>query len=105
MILKMPHSGRHFLSFWRILVPKSSILGPPWRPAGPQKASKIVQVAPKGSKKASGALTFCGPGKRLASNITFGAFLGTILVDLGWILDEFLWIVVSFFNAFLNFLQ
>ena len=23
------------------------------------------------------------------SNITFGAFLGTIFVDLGWILDEF----------------
>ena len=54
-----------------------------------QMAPKITQVAPKGSKKASGALTFCGPGKRLASNITFGTFLGTILVDLGWILDEF----------------
>ena len=90
----MPHSGPHFSTFWRILVPKRSILGPPWRPAGPQKAPRIAQVAPKGSKKASGALTFCGPGKRLASNITFGAFLGTIFVDLGWILNDLLWILI-----------
>ena len=52
-------------------------------------ASKIAQVSPKGSKRMTGAPTFFGTGKRLASNITFGAFLGTILVDLGWILDEF----------------
>ena len=26
---------------------RGRILGPPWRPAGPQKASKIAQVAPK----------------------------------------------------------
>ena len=43
----MPHSGRHFLSFWRILVPQSSILGPPWHPAGHQMAPKISQVVPK----------------------------------------------------------
>ena len=86
----VPHSGCHFLRFWRILVPQLSILGSPWRPAGHQMAPQIAQVSPKGSKKVSGALTFCGPGKRLASNITFGAFLGTILVDLGWILASFL---------------
>ena len=85
----MPHSGSHFLRFWCDLVPKSSILGAPWRPVGPKMASEIAQVSQKGSKKTSGPLTFCGPGKRLASNITFGAFLGTILVDLAWILDEF----------------
>ena len=43
----MPHSGTHFLSFWCDLVPKRSILGAPWRPAGPQMAPKIAQVAPK----------------------------------------------------------
>ena len=43
----MPHSGCHFLRFWRILVPKLSILGPPWRPAGHQMAPKIAQVVPK----------------------------------------------------------
>ena len=43
----MPHSGPHFLRFWCDLVPKSSILGAPWRPAGPKMAPKIAQVAPK----------------------------------------------------------
>ena len=43
----MPHSGTHFLSFWCDLVPKRSILGAPWRPAGPQMAPKIGQRAPK----------------------------------------------------------
>ena len=43
----MPHSGPHFLRFWCDLVSKSSILGSPWRPAGPKMAPKIVQVALK----------------------------------------------------------
>ena len=43
----MPHSGPHFLRFWCDLVPKSSILGAPWRPAGPKMAPKIAQVVPK----------------------------------------------------------
>ena len=45
----MPHSGFHFLRFWCDLVPKSSILGAPWRPAGPKMAPKIAQVAEKWS--------------------------------------------------------
>ena len=89
ILFLMPHSGPHFSTFLCVLMPKRSILGSPWRPAGHQMATQSAQVSPKASKKVSGALTFCGPGKRLASNITFGAFLGTILVDLGWILDEF----------------
>ena len=44
-----------FESFWCDLVPKRSILGAPWRPAGPQMAPKITQVVPKshpsGAKK------------------------------------------------------
>ena len=83
MLFLMPHSGRNFLRLWCDLMPKCSIWGPRWRPAGRKMAAKIAQVSPKGSKKASGALTFYDPGKRLASNITFGAFLGTILVDFG----------------------
>ena len=43
----MPHSGPHFLSFWCDSVPKNSISGAPWRPAGPKMAPKIAQVAPK----------------------------------------------------------
>ena len=43
----MPHSGPHFFRIWYDLVPKRSILGVPWRPAGPQMAPKIGQMAPK----------------------------------------------------------
>ena len=51
----MPHSGPHFLRFWCDLVPKSSILGAPWRPAGSKMAPKIAQVAPKWPPKNSPA--------------------------------------------------
>ena len=51
----MPHSGLHFLRFWCDLMPKSSILGTPWRPAGPKMAPKIAQVAPKCFKNLGGA--------------------------------------------------
>ena len=54
----MPHSGPHFLSFWCDLVPKSSILGAPWRPAGPKMATKIAQMAPKWCIILSPALAF-----------------------------------------------
>ena len=37
---------------------------------------------------------------QLAAKVAFGALMGTTLVDLGWILDEFEWILVSFFNGF-----
>ena len=47
----MPHSGRHFLRFGRDLMPKSLILGAPWRPAGDKMPSQIVQVAPKRHQK------------------------------------------------------
>ena len=43
----MPHSGPHFLRFWCVLVPKSLILGAPWRPVGPKMAPKIAQMALK----------------------------------------------------------
>ena len=43
----MPHSGPHFSTFWCDLVPKSSILGAPWRPAGYQMAPKLAQVVIK----------------------------------------------------------
>ena len=38
----------------------------------------------------------CAPGKRLAPKITFGAFMGTTLVDFRWIWDENAWIWASF---------
>ena len=37
---------------------------------------------------------------RLAANVAFGALLGTILFDMGWILDEFSWIWASFLKDF-----
>ena len=51
----MPHSGRHFLRFWCDLVPKRSILGAPWRPAGPKVAPKIIQVVPKSHQRGAGS--------------------------------------------------
>ena len=47
----MPHSGRHFLRFGRDLMPKSSILGAPWRSAGTKMAPKIAQVVQKTHQK------------------------------------------------------
>ena len=78
----MPHSGPHFLRFWCDFVPKSSILGAPWRPAGPKMAPKIAQVAPKARNGPLYAPPPGGSWKRLASKIAFGTLLGTILSDL-----------------------
>ena len=36
ILFLMPHSGPHFSTFWRVLMPKCSILGPPCRPAASQ---------------------------------------------------------------------
>ena len=47
----MPHSGPHFSTFWRVLMPKRWILGPPWRPAGHQMAPKIAQVVQNGRQR------------------------------------------------------
>ena len=84
----MPHSGPHFLRFWCDLVPKSSILRAPWRPAGPKMAPKIAQVAPKVCKKVSGWKTFWGSSNQFAPKVAFGAFLGTISSDFWWILTS-----------------
>ena len=43
----MPHSGPHLFRFWCDLVPKSSILGTPWRPAGPKMVPEVAQVVSK----------------------------------------------------------
>ena len=92
----MPHSGCHFLRFWRILVPKLSILGHPWRPAGHQMTPKIAQVAPKSFKKSIRRCSQEPFWRRPASRIPFGELLGTILVDFGRISNEFWWILASF---------
>ena len=85
----MPHSGSDFLRFWCDLVPKSSILGAPWRPAGYQMAPKIAQMARKGRCTHLYAPPPGGSWNRPASKIAFGTLLGTTLIDLGWIWDEF----------------
>ena len=61
----MPHSGPHFLRFWCDLVPKSSILGAPWRPAGPKMAPKIAQVGQNASKKILDGAHFFSSWNRL----------------------------------------
>ena len=60
----MPHSGPHFLRFWCDLVPKSSILGAPWRPAGPKMAPKIAQWGQNGTGKFTDRLPRDAPGDR-----------------------------------------
>ena len=42
ILFLMPHSGPYFSTFWRVLMPKCSILGPPWRLTGSQMATKIA---------------------------------------------------------------
>ena len=90
----MPHSGRHFLRFQCDLVPKSSILGAPWRPAGPKMAPKIAQVAQKLHPFLKPVAAFLETWNRLASKVAFGTFLGTILVDFGWFWEGFCMIFV-----------
>ena len=51
VLFLMHHSGLHFLRFYCDLVPKISILGALWRPAGHQMTPKIAQAAPKTFKK------------------------------------------------------
>ena len=47
ILFLMSHSGPHFSTFWRVLMPKCSILGPPWRPAVTKSTPKIAKVVPK----------------------------------------------------------
>ena len=102
MFFLIPHSGCYFLRFWRILVPKLSILEPPWRPAGHQMASQIAQVEPKCPKKTPHGAQILTSWNLPASKIVFGGFFGTIMVDFGWILNEFVWMLASFLMDFLN---
>ena len=85
----MPHSGPHFLRFWCDLVPKSSILGAPWRPAGAKMAPKIAEVAQQLHPFLKPVAVFLETWNRLASKVAFGVLLGTILVDFGLILHGF----------------
>ena len=92
----MPHFGWHFLRFRRILVPKLSILGYPWRPAGHQMKLKIAQVAPKMASENSRwnhYVRICSQGRfRSAPGHHFCRFrmiLVWILMDLGIIFDGF----------------
>ena len=105
----MPHSGPHFSTFWDDSVPKSSILGVPWRPAGPKMAPKICQVAPKWHPFLKDALAVLRVvplwlpfGSLLAP---FGA-LGIIFHDFGRISAPFFYdfgpIFYDFCNVFRN---
>ena len=99
MFFLIRHSGRHFSTFWRVLIPRQLILGTPWRPAGYQMTPKITQVVPKACKKVSGWITFWGSSNRLAPKIVFGALFGTILMDFWWILHIFWRIYYGIPNA------
>ena len=71
ILFLMPHSGPHFSTFWHDLMPKCSILGPPWRPAGSQMAPKIAQVAPKWRLKNSPLRFTRPPFYRVAPKVPF----------------------------------
>ena len=98
MFFLMPHSGLHFLRFWCDLVPKSLILGAPWRPAGHKMPSQLAQVAPKRHQKLLGGKLVeptCSQGRfRSAPWHHFGCFW----TDSEWICMDF----GSMFNAFLK---
>ena len=72
-------------------MPKCSILGPPWRPAGSQMAPKIDHVAPKAHQNDAGRTTMVAPFCYLRSETPSGVPPGTILVDSGWIFYGILW--------------
>ena len=89
ILFLMPHSGPHFSTFWRILVPKRSILGPPWRPAGHKMTPKVAQAALKWHPFLKDGGAFFVTRNRLAPKVAFGALLGIILLDFGSMLHEF----------------
>ena len=60
----MPHSGPHFLRFWCDLVPKSSVLVSPWRPAGTQMAPKFAHFSEKMPKENSDVARKCKASKK-----------------------------------------
>ena len=96
----MLHSGCHFLRFWRIRLPKLSILGPPWRPAGHQMTPKIAQVTSKMvSENSRGDYIaptcsqdhfWSAPGHHFRR---FRMIWGSFLMDLGIIFDGF-WLLL-----------
>ena len=66
ILFLMPHSGPHFSTFWRILVPKRSILGPPWRPAASQNG---IQNRPSGSQNGRFQRSCGHPGRVLENDL------------------------------------
>ena len=100
----MPHSGLHFLRFWCDWVPKSSILGVPWRPAGSKLAPQIGQVVIKNvlilflgntPEPACFKVAFRdAPGHRVDR---FLMILGQMLMDFGIICDGFWLLLCSSF--------
>ena len=92
----IPHSGPHFLRFWCDLVPKSLILGAPWRPAGPKMAPKIARVGPKRLQKLS-------RGKHVEPTCSQYRFRNAPWHHFGWFGMDFEWICIDFginFKAF-----
>ena len=84
-----PHSGPHFSTFWRVLMPKLRILGPPWRPAGHQMAPKIAQVAPKCRKKTLHGAHFFSSWNRLDPRSAPGHHFFGFLMDFDPLFKDF----------------
>ena len=91
ILFLMPHSGPHFSTFWRVLMPKCSILGPPWRPAGHQMAPKIAQRRPNGSRNSKCTPPGTVPATDLLQRPCLDRFPVPIWIDLGWIFHDFPW--------------
>ena len=64
-------------------------LAPSWVPNGAQNHPSVAKKPPKKHKMEKDLAPFLATSSRLAPKVAFGAFLGTILVDSGWILHDF----------------
>ena len=82
-------------------MPKSLILRAPGAQLGAKCQATSSKLLQKGTNNLVGGSTW----NRLALEIAFGRLLGTVLVDLGWILDEFVSILALILKHFGHILQ
>ena len=93
ILFLMPHSGPHFSTFLRVLMPKHSILGSPWRPAGSQNGIQNRSSIAKRLKTNDQGTHFFWYWKTTCFQYHFwsvpGHHFGRLGMDFGWILMDF----------------
>ena len=79
ILFLMPHSGPHFSTFWRVLMPNCGF----WDPPGAQLGTKWRPKSPKWRQKGPNRVGWAAHiGAQLPGSFS-GALLGTLLVDFG----------------------